>query len=323
MRSLKLIILLAWVYGVTALRAETFELNDGKTVTGEIIGKPTDTEIQLKIREGEYRKIPWSDLSQTTLKELAKNPNFQAFAEPFIEIGLEQRVKKTEVTIKKDYPRLDLPKKGSLLGGLFSSSVGIFVLLLAYAANVYAAYEIATVRAYSPPMVCGIAAVAPIIGPVVFLCLPTNMARTEEAEAAAAAHKEAPTPTLPAVPAGDTAAAPAAPAGGLHFADQTGAATAGGALPETQVFQRGQFTFNRRFIETKFAGFFGVIRREADKDMQMIVKSARGEFNVHRINRISASDMHIEIHKGHAASEVAVPFGEIQEIRFRHKDAPA
>lgn len=323
MRSLKLIILLALVYGAVALRAETFELNDGKTVTGEIIGKPTDTEIQLKIREGEYRKIPWSDLSQATLKELAKNPNFQAFAEPFIEIGLEQRVKKTEVTIKKDYPRLDLPKKGSLLGGLFGSSVGIFVLLLAYAANVYAAYEIATIRAYSPPMVCGIAAVAPIIGPVVFLCLPTNMDRTEEAAAAAAAHKEAPAPTLPAVPAGDTAAAPAAPASGLHFADQTVAATAGGALPETQVFQRGQFTFNRRFIETKFAGFFGVIRREADKDMQMIVKSARGEFNVHRINRISASDMHIEIHKGHAASEVAVPFGEIQEIRFRHKDAPA
>ena len=27
------------------------------------------------------------------------------------------------------------------------------------------------------------------------------------------------------------------------------------AHPEPQVFQRGQFTFNRRFLETKFSGF--------------------------------------------------------------------
>lgn len=177
------------------------------------------------------------------------------------------------MTIKKDYPRLDLPKKGSLLGGLFSSSVGIFVLLLAYAANVYAAYEIATVRAYSPPMVCGIAAVARPSS-VVFLCLPTNMARTRGGRGRRRRAQGSTCAEL-AVPAGDTAAAPAAPATGLHFADQTGAATAGGTCRKPRCSKGQEFTFNRRFIETKFAGFFGVIRREANKDMQMIVKSLR------------------------------------------------
>ncbi len=50
------------------------------------------------------------------------------------------------------------------------------------------------------------------------------------------------------------------------------------AIPQTVIYQRGQFTFNRRFIETKFPGFFGVVRRDADKDMVLIIKSSRGEY---------------------------------------------
>ena len=33
----------------------------------------------------------------------------------------------------------------------------------------------------------------------------------------------------------------------------------GPAIPPTVTYQRGQFTFNRRFFETKFPGFFGVV----------------------------------------------------------------
>jgi hypothetical protein len=48
---------------------------------------------------------------------------------------------------------------------------------------------------------------------------------------------------------------------------EVGAPPAPPDQPQTEVFQRGQFTFNRRFFETKFSGFFGMMRREADKDM--------------------------------------------------------
>ena len=93
------------------------------------------------------------------------------------------------------------------------------------------------------------------------------------------------------------------------------------ALPQTQVFKRGQFTFNRRFIETKFSSFFTAVRRGDDKDMVLLVKSVRGEFVATRISRIAANDMHLEVHKGGASQEVQMPFLEIQEMHLKHKDA--
>ena len=59
----------------------------------------------------------------------------------------------------------------------------------------------------------------------------------------------------------------------------------GGFTRRLFLFQRGQFTFNRRFIETKFSGFFGIVRRDAEKDMILLIKSTRGEFPASRITR--------------------------------------
>ena len=92
-------------------------------------------------------------------------------------------------------------------------------------------------------------------------------------------------------------------------------------MPETVVYQRGQFTFNRRFFETKFSGFFGVVRRDADRDMVLVIKSSRGEYVGQRISRIAANDLHLQVQRGHASEEVMIPFVEVQEIRLRHKDA--
>ena len=80
--------------------------------------------------------------------------------------------------------------------------------------------------------------------------------------------------------------------------------------------------FNRRFFETKFPGFFGVVRREADKDMVLFIKAARGQYIGERISRISANDMYVQVHKGEASEEVMVPFSEIQEVQLKHRDSP-
>ena len=319
MRSLKTIFLCVLICSALALRAETFELVDGRTISGELLASSAnDLGVQIKTGEGTYEKFTWAEFAQSALKQLAQKPRIGPFVEPFIEIPIETRIRKTEVDIKP-VPRLELPAKRSLLAGLFGSSVGVFALLLIYGANIYAASEIARFRAYPVPMVCGVAAAAPFVGPIVFLCLPTKMEKSvaEIREAAATAEAASANPFT-----SQPAAAPegGAEMGGLHFAAQ--AAPAAAELPETQVFQRGQFTLNRRFIETKFSPFFGVVRREADKDMQLIIKSARGEFNVHRISRISAGDLHAEIHRSGASSEVVIPFAEIQEIKLKHKDAP-
>jgi len=92
--------------------------------------------------------------------------------------------------------------------------------------------------------------------------------------------------------------------------------------PATTTFQRGQFTFNRRFFETKFPGFFGVVRRDADRDMLLVIKAARGEYAGERISRIAANDLHLEVKKGEASHEVMIPFQEIQQIQLKHKNAP-
>jgi hypothetical protein len=306
---------------------ETFRLANGKEITGEmLLSSANDQGVQIKVGEGDYQRVPWANFSQEDLKRLSQAPKLQPLVEPFIEISLQDRLKKTEVDIKPP-PRLHRPEPRSLLGAMFGSPLGLFLLLSLYAATIYAGFEVAIFRAQRPLLVAGLAAI-PFIGilsPIVFLSLPTRL-KSGEPE----------TESLPAeVPAAAAAAAPAAAAAsdddnpmhadgvvhpaGLKLAHEE--KQAGPAIPQTIVYQRGQFTFNRRFIETKFANFFGVVRRDADKDLLLVIKSSRGEYLGERISRIAANDLHLQVRRGHATEEVMVPFIEIQEIRVQHKDA--
>ena len=322
MRNVKIIALAGWlcVLFVTLAQAITFEYADGTKVEGEIVQGKAEA-LKIRVGDNKYEDIPWEKLSQATLKQLAADPKLklEPFVQPFIEIPEDERIKKTEVEIKP-VPRLERPAKGSLIGAMFGSSVGLVVMLVLYAANIYAGYEVAVVRAYPPAMVCGISAVAPVIGPIIFLCMPTKLKSSEEHQHVA--EPEAATDSSPLAPEASPTGAPAHASGGLHVAHAPAtAAAAAAAHPQPQIFKRGQFTFNRRFIETKFSGFFGMVRHGAEKDLVLLVKSARGEFVVTRISRIAANDMHVDVHRAGASQEVQIPFLEIQEIQVKHKDA--
>ena len=102
---------------------------------------------------------------------------------------------------------------------------------------------------------------------------------------------------------------------------EAGAPPAPPEQAETEIFQRGQFMFNRRFFETKFSGFFGIIRPEADKGKVLQVKTARTLFVAERISRITATEVYFEVLRGDSRQEVMVPFGEIQEIKLKQKNA--
>lgn len=321
MRTAKLIALGfgLWMGLALLAGAMTLEYADGRKIEGDVIqGKPEF--LQIRVDGTTYEKISWDKLSQATLKQLLADNRYKEFVEPYIEIPIEDIIKKTEVPVKP-VPRLERPAASSIVGGLFGSSVGLIVLLLVYVANIYAAYEVAVIRAYPAGMVCGVAAVAPIVGPAVFMFMPTKLksvpTETEE-EAAAAAHSATYNDSSPLAP-------DAAQTTGAHssysIAHSEAAPNAAGGLPATQIYKRGQFTFNRRFIETKFAGFFGMVRHAGEKDLVMTVKAVRGEYVVTRVSRIAANDMHVEIHKGGAMQEVQIPFLEIQEIQVKHKDA--
>ena len=336
-RRLTFIILaLAGVLLAGVARADTFQLTTGESVSGELLAaSATDQGVQIKIGEGQYQKVQWANFTQEDLKKFKAIPKLAPFVEPYIEVTQEERIKKTEVVIKQP-PRLELPPKSGLLGAMFSSGLGIFILLLLYAAIIYAGYEVAIFRGQSVPLVAGLSAI-PFLGffvPIIFLSIPTKIQTAAQPWETGSTE---PTPTIgPGSPAAAARAAAQSAAdepvnpmqgeiahpAGLRLHEETQAAAAQPALPTATTFQRGQFTFIRRFFETKFPGFFSVVRHGADKDMVLLIKSARGEYLGQRISRIAQHDLHLEVHVGGASQEVMIPFQEIKEIQLKHKDAP-
>ncbi len=308
--------------GIT--RADTFKLNDGSSVTGDIVSVD-ENGLRLRLPDGNYSDpVPWTKFSQDDLKKLAQDPKREPFASPFIEISEEQRIKKTEVPNPVQPTRLKRPAVQSLFGAMLSSSVGLFVIVLLYGAGIYAAYEVALYRRRPPGLVCGLAAVPGLglLSPVIFISMPAQRRSVEEEETYQAENTpppEAPSFVVPGTPA---EAPPAETTGGLHIAHAAPGAEGGKPIPKTEIFQRGAFMFNRRFFETKFSGFFGTVRREAEKDMLIIIKSARGEYAAERISRISSNELHIQCRKGPATEEVTIPFTEIKEVQLKHKDSP-
>jgi hypothetical protein len=314
-----------WLCGLlVAAGTESFPLKDGTTVGGDIVSF-NDNGIIFRTGDDKYTdRLPWLKFSQDGLKQLAQNPKIDPFVEPFIEPATAESSHKPEVKIQ-DVPRLDRASPASLFGGLFSSSVGLMVLLLIYAANIYAGYEIARFRARPMAAVTGIAAVLPVLGPVIFLLLPGLRA------ARAATVQETPieTPAETSTEGVPVESKPhrfmvpgMKPEEEIHIVAGSWEAGAPPAPPEqaeTEIFQRGQFMFNRRFFETKFSGFFGIIRHEADKDKVLQVKTPRMLFVAERITRIAANEVHFEVLRGDSRQEVMVPFAEIQEIQLKHK----
>jgi len=326
-RSCLIVGFLCCLLGRLVCGAETFQLTTGESVTGEVLtSSANDLGVQIKIEEGNYQRVLWTSFSQEDLKKFAENPKMKAYVEPFIEETPAERMKKTEVKVKEP-PRLSRPVPQSLVGAMFSTGLGLFILLVLYAANIYAGYEVSIFRAQPVALVCGLSAI-PVLGlaaPIVFLALPTKMPPREAEPEAVPAAEAVPGEAGAAQATGDAALNPMAVEGaahpsGLKLAHSEAGATKT-ALPATVTFQRGQFTFNRRFFETKFPGFFSVVRRDADRDMVLVIKSARGQYVGQRISRIAANDLHLQVQKGPASEEVLIPFAEVQEIQLKHKDA--
>lgn len=301
----------------------TYKLTDGKEITGEILPtSATDAGIQIKTGEGQYERVLWGSFSQQDLKAFLPDQKLRPFVEPFIEITREERLKQTEVNIKEPQ-RLELPASGSLLGAMFSSSLGLVVLAALWAATIYAGYEVALFRAQPPMLVAGLAAIPGlgILSPIIFLAMPTRMRPSDTAETTSEGASAAPPPGTvgstsdPVNPMQDGSVAHPS---SLHLHHEEKKAS--GGIPAPVVYQRGQFTFNRRFFETKFVNFFGAVRRAEEKDQVLVIKAARGRYIGQRISRIAANDLHLEVHHGAASEEVLIPFVEIQEIRVQHKD---
>ena len=315
-------VILGWcVCGLwlSAQAADNFSLADGTTLTGDIVTF-NDSGIIIRQAGDKYTdRMAWTLFSQEGLQQLAQNPKIKPLVDPFMELPATDKVHHTEDIQLHEVVRLPIPPQKSLLGGLATSSVGFFLLLLIYGANLYAAFEIAACRARPLGTVMGVSAVVPIVGPAIFFLLPTNVVAPVTSITSDEGAAAAPTQTI-AVGGGPGQPQPAA-SGNDEI--QVSAISIGtpesGAVPASQSFKRGQFTFNRRFFETKFAGFFPAVRNEADQKLEFTVKTPTSLLVVQRIARIGQNDVHFEVLADGQPQEVPVAFGDIQELNLKPK----
>lgn len=313
-RPVRLICLLLVSFGClsSAFGADTYPLLQGAPAVGEPMLPTADNRgIIFKKPDGSIsERVAWTNFTQAALKQLETSPRLKRFVEPLLEPEIEEteaKEKEIQEVKPREVARMERPDPKAGFGDLFSSPLFLVVALLLYAANIYAAYEISIFRNYPAALVCGVAAVIPVIGPAIFVCIPTKLNVVEQPgeevpveeyahiHAEAAPVEEAPAP-VQEVPSGPV-------------------------LPQTVVYQRGQFVFNRRFFETKLNGFLRVVPSEAEKDMVVFVRSARGEYVASHLTKITPTELVMQVRKGEATTDVPIPFPEIMEVQVRHKDA--
>jgi len=217
------------------------------------------TGLILKTDAGKFERIPWGKVSQTSLKELIKNPSAKRFAQPFIRGNRRTRREAEAQGTGNRFETCAAVRKTARqtepAGGVFLA-LGLTLMGVFYLANLFAAYQVAIFRHQPFSLVCGVAAAVPWVSPAVFLCFAARSPPSEEAALDATAEDGAPgqhaDSSAPGQPRRGTEPAPACGCRHAHWADE-------GAIAETKVFTRGEYTFNRRFFETKAAGFFRVV----------------------------------------------------------------
>ncbi len=310
-RALAFAAVTLWV-GV-ALGAE-FRLVTGDVYKGELSAADKDGLV-VRLESGDYSpRIDWAKLSDETLRELAENPKARRFAEPFVEAPAETIAIQQAKEIKVKQPtRLELPEVKKGLIPALTTPNGLILLGLLFVANLYAGYEVARFKWRPAALVCGLSAVFPVFGPLIFLVLPRNVPEEQE-NATEAALQQTHLSVGSQAPAGGAPAGGAAAALGLS----KGHAGQGAADGLPRLFKRGETTFNRRFFETQFQNFFRVVASEADRDLVIDVSAGKKSVVATRISRISATDIHF---KTANSQEIGVPFAEMSEVKLRHKDA--
>lgn len=289
-------------------------LTDGTQISGEVGKSSFNQEGVVLMQNGAYgKRIPWNKLSQESLKKLAEYPDAQKYVEPLIEWIAEEKPKERPVPQKLEIkmpPRIERPKPTSAIGSLFQSPVTLTMLIIIYLANIYAGYEVAIFKNRQAILVCAVAAVLPIIGLALFMSLPPAPVKpveelyAEEQQSESAAEQAETVPLPQAQPA-------------TQQPEQQQP-----SVPQTISYLRGQYTFNRRFFETKFAGFFKPVPPEEDKDRELVFVTLRGTFIGQKLTKVTQNEIYLLVKKGDASEEVMIPFVEIKEVHIKHKDVP-
>jgi len=345
---------LAWLAG-----AADYKLKDGTTLSGEPVAW-TDRGLVVRTAEGKYsQRTAWTNFTQEGLKELAKHPKTRPFVETLIDepppgdagAGGEVNVPETAVAKRpwkapkeaagKPVP----PENPGIIAGLLGTSIGWLSLFVFYAATIYAGYEVAVYRRRPKNLVMGLAAIpfAGVFSPITFLIMPPVQTEEEKkpnaveqaAQQAKAGHKEeekkgfalgkAKVKATGATAKPVATAKPGAPAASAAPAPspvKAPAPPAAAAPPEPVVYRRGETNINKRFIETKFAGFFKAVPGPAERDMWVVwVTATGGEYWSKRVVSISQTEIVVNCpQEGGGSLDQTMQLVEITEIHLRPQE---
>jgi len=292
--------------------APDFKMADGSTVSGELVAPNDDGSVIRRSSGGLTGRIGWDRFAQDTLQTLSKDPKLKELVEAFIDSPEDATAAARPEIVVKDPPgKIARPaKRPGLLSALFSTPAGGMLVLILFLASLYAGYEVAVYRNQPVAAVMGASLVLPVLGPILFLCLPTRVREDVELEAQFEAPQE-----VQNTGAQDLAAAGLAGSKlSLSAASKPGA----GMMTQHATYKANEVEFNRNFFERTFPLFFRISRTEADKDTILALRSGKGEVVATRISRISGNEIGVVTQKGH---EVQLRFVDITEVQVRAKGA--
>jgi len=338
MRRFVLILFCLVVFVSITASAGTYTLTDGTKINGDPISM-NDNGVVFQTADGtDLNRIIWDKFTQESIRALlagAKTVREKALIEPLVEELPQEKAQRKEIIVKP----IQTPFRPTTHLGImaiFASPVGRVILLVLYMANLFAAYEVAIYRNQPLPTVCGLAAIPffGVLSPIIFVAMPTRtglVGRPEEEPqtrfrtTAPPSDAAAPPVEVAAPPPAEEAVAGSVPSPSFAHAEavamqQPVTPPAASALPEPIVFRRGDFSFNRRFFETKLAGFFRLVPGEAERDMVVCIKSGRGDFTGRRITRITPTELYLQVFHDNATADEMIPFIEVLEVQVRHKD---
>lgn len=285
--------------------AADFKLADGAVITGELVAPNEEGTVIRRATGGLTSRIGWDRFSQETLLQMLEDPGLKDYVEAYIEYPDPPEEERPEIVVKDPPGKIERPARRPSLSSAFATPAGLFILLVLFAGNLFAAYEIANYRNYPALAVLGVSVILPILGPILFLCMPNRVEETVQ-EAPAEVPQDAPTP------AQEMASAALAAGSGLALSAGQKAAT----TTQAASYRRGEVEFNRAFFERTFPQFFRLTR--GDSDSVLSIRSAKGEVVATRISRISGSEIGVMTQKN---QEVQLRFGEIVEVHVRPKTA--
>jgi hypothetical protein len=291
--------------------ANEFVMSSGDILKGEIASANEDGLVVRLNIGGFSDRVSWTRFTQETLQQLVKNPQAQKFAEPFLDVPLDLKPKKAPIKkafTPKPVERIELPPAKSDFMAVITAPMTMAILALLWLANLFAGYEAAIFRGRPVSMVCGVSALLPIVGPLVFLSLPSLH---DYGASAGPAH--------PSAEVSSEYGAPPPPGGSGALSMSKGGKPAQSAF-QPATYTRNDADFDRHFFETKFPGYFRLVLGAAEKEMVIVIKTVKDEYIVQRFSRITGNEIHVLLVRG-SKSDIGISFSEIIQVELRHKDA--